>query len=103
MITEKQFLEAVDIVKKYHVQIGKISEETLYPKTLISDWLKKHPDISKRLSYQLDLISNGYFDIRGIVAPFYIEDITPQILNRLRGIGKESINEFNNIRQKEIK
>ena len=103
MITEKQFLEACDIVKKYHAQIGKISEETLHPKTLLSDWLKKHDNLSFRLSSALTCIAKGYVDfVPGISAPFYIKDITPERLGKLRNIGKKSIAEFNEIRQKEI-
>lgn len=70
-ITEKEFLDALDIVKKYQAQLAEIiSDVDVKPvstKTLISDWVEKykfeHPDIVKQnnrlfnqLTYRCPLI-----------------------------------------------
>lgn len=52
MITEKEFLQAVDIINKYQIQISHIAKQASGIKllrTTIDEWVLKHPDISLRL------------------------------------------------------
>jgi len=74
MVTEKQFLEAVEIVKKYKQQIITISDEIIKPDLLhftlsqFVKWLMESPDATryrihiKILNLLRSAIGEGYFN-----------------------------------------
>jgi hypothetical protein len=87
MITEKQFLDAIDIIKKYQKQINSIIIKNIEPKTDFIVWSKTH-DISDRLKKAIEL---NYRHNR----LKYVEDIKfKNDLMCLRNFGKRSIDEF---------
>jgi hypothetical protein len=87
MITEKQFLDAIDIIKKYQQQINSIIIKNIEPKTDFMLWSKTN-NISDRLKKAIEL---NYRHNR----LKYVEDIKfKNDLMCLRNFGKRSIDEF---------
>lgn len=97
MITEQQFLDAIEIVQKYQFQISQIiseiSPEISPRKTLISDWIAKQygklndDKIEKKLFSCLEYYSNKY-------CVDYIEDVNIRDLRRVIGVGKMTLDKF---------
>ena len=95
MITEQEFLNAIDVARKYKKQvlqmISEMTPET--KKTLISDWVKQqlnNPDGSKyqmRLLHNLPIYSNRY-------SVNYIEDVDLRDFIRIRNVGQGTLNKF---------
>jgi hypothetical protein len=90
MITEKQFLDAIDIIKKYQEQINSIIDNTIIKKELKTDiieWCKKN-NVSQRL-YKAIKYNYDFGRLR------YVEDIKSRSqLMIMRNIGKRSVDEF---------
>lgn len=99
MITEKQFLEACDIIKEYQIQINSLVKNTLTSELTKTDFMEwaKNTDISVRL------YSGIKFNYeRGFIK--YVEDVkTRKQFLKNRFLGKKSCDEFFNIINKETK
>lgn len=90
-ITEKEFLDALDIVKKYQAQLAEIiSDVDVTPvsaKTLISDWVEKykfeHPDIVKQNNRLFNQLTYHfcYSNVK-----VYVEDITWKEFRKIRSL-----------------
>lgn len=98
MITEQEFLAAVKIIRKYKLQVERMTEETLRetgimktPTEIKSNWQKHFPTMSVRLWHILQL---NFDDVR-------ICDITKEQLRRTRNVGAKTIIEFSEITGKE--
>ena len=90
MITEKQFLDAVEIIKNYKIQVDEIvnnSIKTQIQKTDFMDWINNN-EISVRLK---KAITYNYKTNR----IKYVEDLTKiSDFVTLRQFGRKSIDEF---------
>lgn len=90
MITEKQFLDAVEIIKNYKIQVDEIvnnSIKTQKQKTDFMDWINNN-EISVRLK---KAITYNYKTNR----IKYVEDLTKiSDFVTLRQFGRKSIHEF---------
>jgi len=116
MITEQEFLTALDIVKKYQIQISKmvsgVAKNHNTSKTLILDWVKSHQDnpkkgkISTRLFNGLKFYSENrgevyYYKANEYATSVYIEDITKNEFLQIRNMGESCWIEFCNLTGKE--
>jgi hypothetical protein len=97
-ITEQEFLEAVKIIRKYKLQVERMTEETLRetgimktPAEIESNWQKHFPNMSIRL---WNILIYNYENVR-------ICDITIEQLRRTRNVGAKTIIEFSEITGKE--
>ena len=90
MITEKQFLDAVEIIKNYKIQIDEIINNSIKiqaKKTDFMDWVNNN-DISVRLQKAITYNYN-----HGRIK--YVEDLTKiSDFLTLRQFGRKSIDEF---------
>ena len=95
MITEKQFLNALDIVKKYQIQISEmISEIKIEPnfgKTPILEWVEKQSKNRNRGYNHVRLMNclNNYCYRNDNYIKF-IEDMTFKEFNTIRNAGMRS-------------
>lgn len=100
MISEKEFLDAIDIVRRYKEQVNNLAmqaEAVHAKKTLISDWINKNSDkISTRLYNALK-----YNDIwnpkNKILQKIYVEDLDRKSFLAIHGTGKNTWIEFWNV------
>lgn len=94
MITEQQFLEAVDLIKQYKIQIDNVLTEAgtiRKPKTLVDDWMARK-DISVRLHKALTATEgSGNLKKRKFI---WMEDITKREFLLTHFAGRVSWNEF---------
>ena len=92
MITDKEYLQALEIVKAYHKQLqNDIDGVHLTP---IRNYVL-NVDCSVRLKNILILIERGDYEK---CHEKYIENIVPKKMNRIRGCGKKCILEFIELR-----
>ncbi len=93
-ISKIRYKEAVNIVALYKIQrreenIKNFKFEPVY-KTSISSWHQLEK-ASTRLKNVLDWIQSAYGDWTNVQ---HIEDVTPEILSRYKGIGTKTVSEF---------
>jgi hypothetical protein len=99
MITEREFLNALDIVKKYQIQISEmISEIKIEPnfgKTPILEWVKKQSENRNRGHNHVRLLNclHNYCVWNDNNIKF-IEDMTLKEFMTIRNAGMRSWNEF---------
>ena len=92
MITDKEYLQALEIVKAYHKQVeNDINGVHLTP---IREYVL-NCDSSVRLKNILVLIESGDYKE---CHEKYIENIVPKKMNMVRGCGKKCIMEFIELR-----
>ena len=92
MITEKEYLQSLEIVKAYHKQLENIINGVHL--TPIREYVLNR-DSSVRLKNILVLIEGGYYKE---CHEKYIENIVPRKMNRIKGCGKKCILEFIQLR-----
>jgi hypothetical protein len=99
MITEKQFLNALDIVKKYQIQISEIISETKieqnFGKTPIMEWVEKQSKNRHRGHNHvrlLNCLTNYCYRNENNIK--FIEDMTLKEFMTIRNAGKKSWNKF---------
>jgi len=87
MITKLEYIEALDVVGKYHAQIGLIRRENIHliKKTKVAEW------------EMLSSCSRRLIDALTYLRDFYIEDIDRQMLFRLRNTGRKTVMEFEHL------
>ena len=95
MIKRHEYLEALDLIERYHRQMDKEQEliEKNNKKTPIREW-EKIDECSRRLRNLLFALPY----CKEIYTEGFIEDISTRRLKRLRGWGKKSIDEFIELR-----
>ena len=98
MITREQYLDALELIDKYHQQTDS-SNKAIEKKTEISEWLANLP---RKPSVRLyNTLTGNYWG--GKTNPFkYIEDITQFDFVRARNAGKKTWEEFVELRKLEI-
>lgn len=98
MITRQEYLNALEIIDKYHRQNILIENES--KKTEIRDWLNSLDKAPSTTLFNILLNTNGYGDGN---PPFkYVEDVTQREFLRLRQAGKQSWLEFYELRKQQI-
>lgn len=94
MITEREFLNALDIVKKYQIQISEIISETKieqnFGKTPIMEWVEKQSirDGGQNHVRLLNCLKNYCYNNDNYIK--FIEDMTFKEFNTIRNAGMRS-------------
>jgi hypothetical protein len=106
MITREDYLNALELIDKYHRQNDSVanvkneSSPNTNNKTEIKDWINS---LDRQPSTKLSNILLDEFRFSEGNLPFkYVEDITKQKFLKLRQAGKQSWEEFSELRKKQI-
>ena len=99
MITEQEFLEAIKIIRKYNLQVERMTEESLRetgimktPFEIESNWQKHFPTMNIRL---WNILMYNYENVR-------ICDILIKDLRRTRNVGAKTLFEFCELTGREL-
>lgn len=97
MITTEQYIDAVKIVKEYHLQLN--AEINSHNRVLISDWMKRN-EMSTRLTNVLKCIHTENRETFERTYLQYINEITKENFLGMRYAGLKTWHEFKDLIKK---